>query len=77
MSALLDPRAADKLVRICGMFGSNHDGERASAAAMADKLIRSQGLTWPEVISSSWTNSSSTAGKIAFALAHLAALSMW
>lgn len=48
--ALLDPRSADRLRKLCGMFGSAHDGERASAAAMADKLVRTAGLTWNEII---------------------------
>jgi len=55
MTALLDPDAADKLARICGLFGSDHDGERATAAAMADRLLRSRGLTWPQVISAADT----------------------
>jgi hypothetical protein len=49
--ALLDSRSADKLVKICGLLGSNHDGERASAAAKADALVRSHGLTWADVVS--------------------------
>jgi hypothetical protein len=79
MTALLDPNVADRLARICGMFGSDHDGERASAAAMADKLIRAHGLTWPDVISSSWStyNTTTIEEQIGFALANLPALSMW
>ena len=50
MTALLDPQTADKLTKLCGMFGSAHIGERASAAAMADKIVRGRGLTWGEVI---------------------------
>jgi hypothetical protein len=46
----LDDSAADRLAKLCGMFGSNHDGERASAAALADKLVRQLGLTWREII---------------------------
>jgi hypothetical protein len=45
-----DPAAADRLAKLCGMFGSTHAGERANAAAAADKLVRSAGLTWSEVI---------------------------
>jgi hypothetical protein len=45
-TAMLPPRIASKLARICGMFGSAHDGERANAAAAADKLVRDHGLTW-------------------------------
>jgi hypothetical protein len=48
--ALLDPRTADRLAKFCGMFGSAHDGERAAAAAKADALVRSLGLTWRDVV---------------------------
>jgi hypothetical protein len=47
---VLDPASARRLVKLCGMLGSAHDGERASAAALANKLIRSSGLTWSDVI---------------------------
>jgi hypothetical protein len=46
----LDPETANKLARICGMFGSDHDGEIAAAARKAHHLLRSRGLTWREVI---------------------------
>jgi len=32
------------------MLGSEHAGERAAAAAKADQLVRSHGLTWNEVL---------------------------
>ena len=32
------------------MFGSNHDGERASAAAKADTLVRERGLSWRDLL---------------------------
>src|SRR5262249_32049679 len=47
MTQILD-RA--RLVKLCGMFGSDHPGERANAAAAADKLIRAAGMRWPDVI---------------------------
>ena len=47
MTASLD---RDRLVKLCGMFGSDHPGERANAAAAADKLIRSAGMRWPDII---------------------------
>ncbi len=50
MTALLDPGIADKLARICGMFGSDHDGERAAAAALADRLVRQAGMTWGQIL---------------------------
>jgi hypothetical protein len=56
----LDKQTPARLARICGMFGSNHTGERASAAAMTDSMVRQLGMTWPDVISSSTTTSSSS-----------------
>ena len=41
-----------RLARICGMFSSNHIGERAAAAAKADAIVRGAGLTWPDVLNS-------------------------
>ena len=46
----LDPHSADRLRKLCGMLGSEHDGERAAAAAKADELVRAAGLTWADVI---------------------------
>jgi hypothetical protein len=51
MTAVLDPRATRKLTKIAGMFGSAHDGERAAAAALADRLVRELGLQWADIIS--------------------------
>ena len=34
------------------MFGSDHAGERAAAAAKADQLVRRLGLTWTEMLTS-------------------------
>ena len=44
------PALRDKLSKILGMLGSDHAGERASAGAAADKLVRDAGLSWPDVI---------------------------
>jgi len=50
MTTLLDPSSASRLAKLCGMFGSTHEGERAVAAAKADALVRALGLTWHDVI---------------------------
>jgi hypothetical protein len=71
---VLDPNTADRLVKLCGMFGSDHDGERASAAALADKLVRAQGLTWSEVIA---PMPRSIEEQIDFVLSHEEVLSDW
>jgi hypothetical protein len=75
MTLPLDPRAGQRLAKLCGMFGSSHVGERASAAAMADKLVRSLGLTWPQIIVAN--NRASISEQVAFATANLGALNAW
>ena len=70
----LDPHDADKLAKLCGMFGSDHAPERAVAAAMADQLIRSHGLRWTDVIAPAPAGAT---GRIRFALGHIDLLSRW
>ena len=53
MSALVPhvPAAlVDKLAKVAGLLGSDHDGERAAAAYRATAIIREAGLTWRQVI---------------------------
>jgi hypothetical protein len=40
----------DFLLKLCGMLGSDYDGERAVAALKASEFLRAQALTWNEVI---------------------------
>jgi hypothetical protein len=47
---VLDPQSAARLVKLCGMLGSEHDGERAAAAFKADRFIRGLGLTWGDIV---------------------------
>ena len=72
---MLDPRTADMLAKLCGLFSSDHDGERASAAQKADQIIRSRGLTWRQVILAA--DHQSTEELINFALAAGGALTEW
>ena len=46
----LDPRSVERLVKLLGMLGSDHDGERAAAALKANALVREHGLVWSDVI---------------------------
>lgn len=39
-----------RLVRILGMLGSDHAGERAAAAQAADRLVRGGGWTWSDLL---------------------------
>jgi hypothetical protein len=46
----LAPADLTRLQRLCGMFGSDHAGERANAAGLADRFLRDRGWRWPDVI---------------------------
>jgi hypothetical protein len=72
----LDPNTANVLAKICGMFGSDHDGERATAAAKADQLIRSHGLRWSDIITPP-TLATSIEEQIDFALSRDDLLNAW
>ncbi len=39
-----------KLVGVLGMLGSEHVGERASAALLASRMVRDRGITWSDLI---------------------------
>src|SRR3954469_23200789 len=49
-AAALTPAFADKLVKVLGMLGSDHDGEVAAAGRRAHSMLQAEGLTWGEVI---------------------------
>jgi len=46
----LDAKTADKLAKLLGMTGSEHAGERASAAAQAEALRKRTGKSWAEIL---------------------------
>ena len=39
-----------RLVKVLGMLGSPHVGERAAAGLNADQLVKQLGLRWPDII---------------------------
>lgn len=49
-------KTVEKLAKICGMLGSIHDGERASAALLATQIIDDLDLTWHEIIMSAFAS---------------------
>ena len=71
---IIDRRAAAKLAKICARFASNHDGERAAAAALANQLLQSMGLTWEQVLTQ---DERDFADLIDFALQHERLLNDW
>ncbi len=46
----MKPATLTKLTRILGMLGSDHAGERASAALAAHKLVETLGVSWRELL---------------------------
>lgn len=50
MSAVLDRDKSDKLVKIAGMFGSAHAGERAAAALKFHEALAAEGVTLADVL---------------------------
>src|SRR3954447_14533475 len=47
MTALVDRQ---RLARVCGLFGSEHDGEALAAARQAEKIRKKVGLIWEELL---------------------------
>jgi hypothetical protein len=47
VTALVD---LQRLARVCGLLGSDHDGEALAAARQAEKLRQKVGLTWDELL---------------------------
>ena len=41
-----------KFSRVCGMLGSDFDGERAAAALAATRMLANSGMTWSELFES-------------------------
>lgn len=50
MNARFAPGDLTRLSKICALFGSEHAGERAAAAAKANDIVRAAGLTWDRVL---------------------------
>jgi hypothetical protein len=46
----LAPDALDRLIKLLGMLGSAHAGERAAAGLKAHELIRRHRLTWSDIV---------------------------
>ena len=50
VSDFLNSPTGSRFKKLIGMLGSDGDGERANASAMATKLLKDAGLTWGEVM---------------------------
>jgi hypothetical protein len=47
VTALVD---LQRLARVCGLLGSEHDGEALAAARQAEKIRKKVGVTWEELL---------------------------
>jgi hypothetical protein len=47
---VLEASDLDRLSKLCGLFSSDHDGERANAAGLADRFLRDRGWRWTDVL---------------------------
>lgn len=46
----LDQVVADRLVKVVGRFGSDFSGERDAALAAATRILRDNGMDWPDLV---------------------------
>ena len=46
----LAPVVRDKLAKLLGLTGSDHNGEVVNAARLANRLVRDLGITWFDVL---------------------------
>jgi hypothetical protein len=45
-----DADKRDKLIKVLGLLGSSHDGERANAAQQAERIRKEAGLSWGDIV---------------------------
>jgi len=57
----IDPDARTRLVKLLGMLGSQHEGERANAASQVERKRVEMGMTWEELIIPAATQSKARA----------------
>jgi hypothetical protein len=82
LRAALDNRTAERLAKMCAMLSSDHDGERAAAALLVTRTLRSTGLTWEDVFSGEAQSTTHDTdlphhAKAAWALQYQGLLSAW
>jgi len=50
MTAPIPPIDRERLAKLLGVLGSEHDGEVVAAGRAADRLVRQSGMTWRSVL---------------------------
>lgn len=46
---MMDALTMARFRKVCGLLGSNHEGERAAAALKATAILKAAGKTWADV----------------------------
>ena len=73
----------DRLAKLLGLLGSDHDGEVVAAARQAERLRADAGLTWPEILvprlppPPHGRNVRTVADAIDFVIEHQVVLTVW
>ena len=67
----------DRLSKLLGMLGSDHDGEVINAARAADRLVRDAGLRWPDIAMPVPPRGRGDNDPVGFCLSRPAALTDW
>lgn len=73
MTAVVAQRDVERLGKLLGMLGSEHEGERSAAAAAADRKLRELGLTWEQLVARAFHVASPPGQPRPAAARHLAA----
>jgi hypothetical protein len=47
---MIAPSLVDRLTKVLGLLGSNHDGEALAAGRKAHELVRGAGMTWGDLL---------------------------
>jgi hypothetical protein len=67
----------DRLSKLLGMLGSDHDGEVINAARAADRLVRDAGLRWPDIAMPAPPRDRGDNDPVGFCLARPGVLTDW
>jgi hypothetical protein len=62
-ASILSHNVRERLAKVCGLLGSDFDGERAEAARRATRILKDAGLTWYDLVKSAQPSRSPSRAK--------------